>query len=179
MSFSKVNRNKVSFWTRPVISKTAKSTALIALLISTSGCQLLIDNRSRGSGAVVVVPSAEWDAMRQASLAASEKPENVEPGEMPTVAEPAKITPTPGSEAITFTNYTGANLGGCATIGIIEMHHRGDIDDAITLLKNEAFRLNSNLLVPVQMNNERTDDYNMVSIEARMLTCPLRLARGN
>ena len=158
--------------------------ALTALLISTSGCQLLIDNRSRESGAVVVVPSAEWDAMRQASLAAnetlaSEKPANDEPGEMPTVAEPAKITPTPGSEAISFTNYTGANLGGCATIGIIEMHHRGDIDDAITLLKNEAFRLNSNLLVPMQMNSERTDNYNMISIEARMLTCPLKLARGN
>ena len=158
--------------------------ALTALLISTSGCQLLIDNRSRESGAVVVVPSAEWDAMRQASLAASEKPAseepaNDEPDEMPAALKPAKITPTPGSEAISFTNYTGANLGGCATIGIIEIHHRGDMDDAITLLKNEAFRLNSNLLVPMQMNSERTDDYNMISIEARMLTCPLKLARGN
>ena len=158
--------------------------ALTALLISTSGCQLLIDNRSRESGAVVVVPSAEWDAMRQASLAASEeatsaKPANDEPGEIPAAPKPAKITPTPGSEAIKFTNYTGANLGGCATIGIIEMHYRGDIDDAITLLKNEAFRLNSNLLIPTKMNSERTDDYNMISIEARMLTCPLKLARGN
>lgn len=181
---SKVNRNTASFWTRPVILKTAKSMALTALLISTSGCQLLIDNRSRESGAVVVVPSAEWDAMRQASLAASEKPAseepaNDEPDEMPAALKPAKITPTPGSEAISFTNYTGANLGGCATIGIIEIHHRGDMDDAITLLKNEAFRLNSNLLVPMQMNSERTDDYNMISIEARMLTCPLKLARGN
>ena len=168
--------------------------ALTALLISTSGCQLLIDNRSRESGAVVVVPSAEWDAMRQASLAASEKPASEkpasqeatsakpvkdEPSETPAALKPAKITPTPGSEAISFTNYTGANLGGCATIGIIEMHHRGDMDDAITLLKNEAFRLNSNLLVPMQMNSERTDNYNMVSIEARMLTCPQKLARGN
>ena len=158
-----------------MILKTAKSMALTALLIFTSGCQLLIDNRSRESGAVVVVPSAEWDAMRQANLAASEKPAS----EMPAALKPAKITPTPGSEAISFTNYTGANLGGCATIGIIEMHHRGDMDDAITLLKNEAFRLNSNLLVPMQMNSERTDDYNMISIEARMLTCPLKLARGN
>jgi hypothetical protein len=174
-----VIRNTASFWTRPVILKTAKSMALTALLITTSGCQLLIDNRSRESGAVVVVPSAEWDAMRQASLAASEEPANDEPSEMPAARKPAKITPTPGSEAISFTNYTGANLGGCATIGIIEMHHRGDMDDAITLLKNEAFRLNSNLLVPMQMNSERTDDYNMISIEARMLTCPLKLARGN
>ena len=170
MSFSRMNPNAAFFWTKPVILKTAKSMALTALLISTSGCQLLIDNRSRESGAVVVVPSAEWDAMRQASLAASE---------MPAALKPAKITPTPGSEAISFTNYTGANLGGCATIGIIEMHHRGDMDDAITLLKNEAFRLNSNLLIPMQMSSERTGDYNMISIEARMLTCPLKLARGN
>jgi hypothetical protein len=184
-----MNRNIASFWTRPVILKTAKSMALTALLISTSGCQLLIDNRSRESGAVVVVPSAEWDAMRQASLAASEKPAseeapsakptNDEQGEMPVALKPAKITPTPGSEAITFTNYTGANLGGCATIGIIEMHHRGDIDDAITLLKNEAFRLNSNLLLPIQLNSEQIDDYTMVLIEARILACPLKLARGN
>ena len=167
-----------------MILKTAKSMALTALLISTSGCQLLIDNRSRESGAVVVVPSAEWDAMRQASLAASEQPAseepaNNEPGEMSAALEPEKITPTPGSDAIIFTNYTAANLGGCAPIGIIEMHHRGDIDDAITLLKNESFRLNSNLLVPMQMNSERTDDYNMISIEARILTCPQKLARGN
>lgn len=153
--------------------------ALTALLISTSGCQLLIDNRSRESGAVVVVPSAEWDAMRQASLAANEKPANDKPTEMPSAVEPAKITPTPGSESISFTNYTGANLGGCTTSGIIEMHHRGDMDDAITLLKNEAFRLNSNLLVPIQMNSEQTNGYNMISIEARMLNCPLKLVRGN
>jgi len=162
-----------------VTLRTAKSIAFTALLISISGCQLLIDNRSRESGAVVVVPSAEWDAMRQASLAASEKPENEDPQKMPAEVEPAKITPTPGSEAISFTNHTGASLGGCATTGIIEIHHRGDMDDAITLLKNEAFRLNSNLLLPTLMNSERTEDNNMISIEARMLTCPLKLARGN
>jgi hypothetical protein len=122
--------------------------------------------------------------MRQASLAASEKPAseeaaNDEPDEMPAALMPAKITPTPGSEAIGFTNYTGANLGGCATIGIIEMQHRGDMDDAITLLKNEAFRLNSNLLLPIKLHSEQIDDYTTVSIEARILACPLKLARGN
>ena len=162
-----------------MILKTAKSMALTALLISTSGCQLLIDNRSRESGAVVVVPSAEWDAMRQASLATRKEAADDEPDEMPAAPKSAQITPTPGSETISFTTYTGANLGGCVTIGIIEIQHRGAIDDAITLLKNEAFRLNSNLLLPIQLNSDQTDDYNMVSIEARMLTCPLKLARGN
>ena len=46
--------------------------ALAAIVTSASGCQLLIDNRSRESGAVVVVPSEEWDAMRLASLNANQ-----------------------------------------------------------------------------------------------------------
>ena len=52
--------------------KTAKMLVLITVVTSASSCQLLIDNRNRESGAVVVVPSDEWDAMRQASLTASQ-----------------------------------------------------------------------------------------------------------
>ena len=42
-------------------------------MVITSGCQLLIDNRNRESGAVVVVPSEEWDSMRQKMIAAENK----------------------------------------------------------------------------------------------------------
>ena len=159
--------------------KTAKILALAAIVTSATGCQLLIDNRSRESGAVVVVPSAEWDTLRQASLAASQP--SVSPDTNDTAAEsPAvKIEPTPGSEAITFTNYTSASLGGCSTLGIIELQHRGAMDDAITLLKNEAFRLDSNLLILTGMNSLSAESTNNITIEARMLTCPLKLARGN
>ena len=52
--------------------KTAKMLVLIAIITLAGGCQLLIDNRNRESGAVVVVPSDEWDAMRKASLTASQ-----------------------------------------------------------------------------------------------------------
>ena len=90
--------------------KTTKMLALAAIVTSATGCQLLIDNRNRESGAVVVVPSDEWDAMRQASLAASQT--SVSPQTSDTNAEmlAVKIEPTPGSESITFTNYTGAVL---------------------------------------------------------------------
>ena len=40
--------------------KTAKMLVLVAIVTLSSGCQLLIDNRNRESGAVVVVPSDEW-----------------------------------------------------------------------------------------------------------------------
>ena len=159
--------------------KTAKILALAAIVTSATGCQLLIDNRSRESGAVVVVPSAEWDSLRQASLAASQPPVSSDTNETAPQTTAVKIEPTPGSEAVTFTNYTGASLGGCSTLGIIELQHRGAIDDAITLLKNEAFRLNSNMLILTEMNSLSAESADNISIEARMLSCPLKLARGN
>ena len=153
--------------------------ALAAIVTSVSGCQLLIDNRSRESGAVVVVPSEEWDAMRQASLAANQPLASPETEDTEAEKPVVKIAPTPGSEAITFSNYTSASLGGCITSGIIELQHQGALDDAITLLKNETFRLSSNQLIVTKMNSVLANDANTIIIEARMLTCPLKLARGN
>ena len=156
--------------------KTVKMLALTAIMISVNGCQLLIDNRSRESGAVVVVPSDEWEAMRQASLAASEVAELKETDDTETEMPTVKFEPTPGSEAISFTNYTSASLGGCITSGIIELQHQVPWD-AVTLLKNEAFRLSSNQLIVTKMNSALADYASTITIEARMLTCPLRISK--
>ena len=153
--------------------------ALAAIVTSASGCQLLIDNRSRESGAVVVVPSEEWDAMRLASLNANQSLDSTETDNEEAEVPAVKIVPTPGSEAISFSNYTSASLGGCVTHGIIELQHQGVMDDAITLLKNEAFRLSSNQLIVTKMNSVSANNANTITIEARMLTCPLKLAKGN
>ena len=71
-----------------------------------TGCQLLIDNRSRESGAVVVVPSDEWEAMRRASIASSQAATLSEPGDTETEIPEVTIESTPGSETIIFSNYT-------------------------------------------------------------------------
>ena len=153
--------------------------SLAAVVTSTGGCQLLIDNRSGDSGAVVVVPSEEWDAMRQAHLTASRSPMSSEKVADEAETPKVKIEPTPGSEAITFSNYTSASLSGCVASSVIELRHKGNLDDAITLLKNEAFRLNGNQLILTKMNSI-TAEYAITStIEARILTCPLKLAKGN
>ena len=159
--------------------KIAKVLSLAAVMTSTGGCQLLIDNRSGDSGAVVVVPSEEWDAMRQAHLSASRTPMLSEKAADEAETPIVKIEPTPGSEAITFSNYTSASLGGCVTSGVIELQHRGGIDDAIILLKNEAFRLNNNMLIMTKINNIKTDYAKTINVEARMLACPAKLAKGN
>ena len=159
--------------------KTAKILMLTAIMTLVTGCQLLIDNRSRESGAVVVVPSDEWEAMRQASIASSQAATLLEPGETEIEMPEVTIEPTPGSEAITFSNYTSSALGGCIATGIIEVQHHGAVNDAITLLKNEAFRLNGNALIMIKMNSTLRDHAGTVNVQARLLTCPLRIAKGN
>jgi hypothetical protein len=51
----------------------------------------------------------------------------------------------------------------------------------LTILKNEAYRLNTNILVPLTMNQTDEDPIASpnIQIEARMMKCPLKLARGN
>ena len=159
--------------------RIGKILLLIVATMVVGGCQLLIDNRSRESGAVVVVPSDEWEAMRRASLETNNATETEDSDKVSYVEPELKIEEVPGSETISFTNYTSASLGGCVTIGILEVEHAGKIDDAIILLKNEAFRFNSDLLIVTKMNSIEHDHRNNISIEARMLTCPLKLARGN
>lgn len=152
---------------------------LVAATITVGGCQLLIDNRSRESGAVVVVPSDEWEAMRRASADAKQAIQGADRDRNSDAAPGLKIKEVPGSETISFTNYTSASLGGCVTVGILELKHFGTINDAIILLKNEAFRFNSDLLIVTEMKSSEHDHRNNILIEARMLTCPLKLARGN
>ena len=159
--------------------KTAKMLVLVTIVTLSSGCQLLIDNRNRESGAVVVVPSDEWEAMRQASLSARQVEALSETLDTEAEKEMIKIEPTPGSETIKFSNYTSSSLGGCITTGVIEVQHQGAINDAVTLLKNEAFRLNSNALIVIKMSSTGANHSSTVNIEARMLTCPLKLAKGN
>ena len=177
--------------------------AIAVIGMMTSSCQLLIDNRKAGKTAVVVVPTDEWDALRgqqmrpdiandiakemaasfadelrsiQSAIAAATPTED---SIMP-VKRPAP-TPIDGSQIIQFSNRTNSQLAGCSNIGIIEVLHTGTIDDALIILKNEAYRMNTNILVPLTMNQTDADPIASpnIQIEARMMKCPLKLARGN
>jgi hypothetical protein len=178
--------------------------AVIAVIgMMTTSCQLLIDNRKTGKTSVVVVPTDEWDALRgeqmrqditrdiakemaadiadelksvQSTTAAALPAEEI----ITPVKRPAP-TPIDGSQIIQFSNRTNSQLAGCSSIGIIEVLHTGTIDDALIILKNEAYRLNTNILVPLTMNQTDADPDASpnIQIEARMMKCPLKLARGN
>jgi hypothetical protein len=149
---------------------------MISLSFFTGGCQVLVDNRVAGKTPVVVVPASEWDRIREIELRSTISSDfaKAEPVERPS------ITPIEGSHLIQFSNRTDSNLAGCSTIGIIEVVHEGTMDEALVVLKNEAHRLNTNVLVPYAMEQTGTDDivFAKIQIEARMMKCPLKLAQG-
>ena len=164
------------YWSN-LVFKHFFSIAAIALLgFATSGCQILIDNRVAGKTPVVVVPASEWDKMREAELKSAIKSDiaEVEPVQRP------PIVPIEGSNLIQFSNRTDSYLAGCSTIGIIEVIHKGTMNEALIVMKNEAHRLNTNVLVPYAMKQSGTDDivFAKIQIEARMMKCPFKLPQG-
>ena len=180
---------------------TIAAIAVIGMM--TTSCQLLIDNRKTGKTSVVVVPTDEWDALRGEQMRpditrdiakemAADIADELKSVQSTTAAAPPaepmitpvkRPAPTPidGSQIIQFSNRSNSQLAGCSSIGIIEVLHTGTIDDALIILKNEAYRLNTNILVPLKMNQTDADPIASpnIKIEARMMKCPLKLARGN
>ena len=177
--------------------------AIAVIAITTTGCQLLIDNRKTGKTSVVVVPTDEWDALRGqqmrpdvARVIAKEMAAGIADELRSTQSTTDAVTPTEeiimpvkrpapkpidGSQIIQFSNRANSQLAGCSSIGVIEVLHTGTIGDALIILKNEAYRLNTNILVPLTMNQTDADPIASpnIQIEAQMMKCPLKLARGN
>jgi hypothetical protein len=190
-------------WFNDVRTRFLTIVAIAITAITTTSCQLLIDNRKTGKTSVVVVPTDEWDTLRGQQMrpdiardvvkeiAASIADELQSVQSATAAATPAKEintpvkrpapTPIDGSQIIQFSNRTNSQLAGCSSIGVIEVLHTGTIDDALVILKNEAYRLNTNILVPLSMNQTAADPVASanIQIEARMMKCPLKLARGN
>ena len=190
-------------WFNDVRNKFLTIAAIAVISMTTTGCQLLIDNRKTGKTSVVVVPTDEWDTLRgqqmrpditrdiareMAAGIADELRSTQSTTAAVTLTEeiimPAKRpapTPIEGSQIIQFSNRTNSQLAGCSSIGVIEVLHTGTIEGALVILKNEAYRLNTNILVPLSMNQTDADPVASanIQIEARMMKCPLKLARGN
>ena len=195
-------------WFNDVRNRFLTIAAIAVIGIMTTSCQLLIDNRKSGKTAVVVVPTDEWDMLRgqqmqpniardiakdmaagiidelrstPSTIAAATPAEDMPADNAIMPVKPPAPTPIDGSQTIQFSNRTNSQLAGCSSIGIIEVLHTGTIDDVLIILKNEAYRLNTNILVPLTMNQTDADPIASpnIQIEARMMKCPFKLARGN
>ena len=207
LSFIYLNRISTK-WFSKVHHRLFTIAAIAVIGMTTASCQLLIDNRKTGKTSVVVVPTDEWDALRgqqmrpdiardiakematgiadelrfiQSAITTATPADDTPAADITTPAKRPPPSPIDGSQIIQFSNRTNSQLAGCSSIGIIEVLHTGKIDDALIILKNEAYRLNTNILVPLTMNQTDADPIASpnIQIEARMMKCPLKLAQGN
>ena len=118
--------------------------------------------------------------LEEAEATAQRIRETAEKNAVATVKSLKQQAEIAGAQSIQFSNRTNSQLAGCSSIGIIEVLHTGTISDALIILKNEAYRLNTNILVPLTMNQTDYDPIASpnIQIKARMMKCPLKLARG-
>jgi len=145
--------------------------ATIAVIgMTTASCQLLIDNRKTGKTSVVVVPTDEWDTLRGQQMRpdiardiAKEMAISIADelrSNQSAIAATTPVVDTPAEDIVLPVKHSAPTL---------------------IILKNEAYRLNTNILVPLSMNQTDADPIASpnIQIEARMMKCPLKLARGN
>jgi len=134
----------------------------IILLTLLSGCQMFLDDRKE---ALLVISANEWTDM-QLKITELEK----------LTRERNKPVAISGSELIAFTSETDAYLAGCRKLGIVEVHHYGTYDEAVILIRNEAFKMDASVIAPLDAYQDKSPliatDSRLNFIQGRILRCP-------
>ena len=191
-----------------MLTTYGKFIAIACAATSLSGHELLLENRDIGNAAVVAVPTPDWYAVGAAGsreqadteisnglvAAIADKfgaltTKAIAAAEATNVAATIKLGSTPqkgiqpikGSESIPFSSQNNGQLSGCSTLGVIELHHTGSLEDALIVLRNETHRMNSNLLLPIKASKTTSEEAGLeeINFKAQMMLCPISLSRGN
>ena len=135
---------------------------VIVLIMLLSGCQMFVDNRKE---ALLVISADQWTDM-QLKVTELEK----------ITRERNKPVALPGSELITFSSETDAYLAGCRKLGIVEVHHYGTYDEAVILIRNQAFKMDASVIAPLDAYQDKSpliaEDSRLNFIQGRILRCP-------
>ncbi|MDB2389619.1 hypothetical protein N9X12_00120 [Alphaproteobacteria bacterium] len=128
---------------------------IISLVTLLSACNLyLVDSNAPATTAAAV------------SAAAAKAP-------MP-VAPPPPPQPIKGSEQIGFMDKTTAHLEGCRFLSMMRLTHRGDFEDGLILLRNGAYSINANMMVPVRLVEMADPTSRLHYYHVRLLRCPMQ-----
>ena len=134
----------------------------LVLIMLLSGCQMFVDNRKE---ALLVISADQWTDM-QLKVTELEKITRAR----------NKPVALPGSELIAFTSETDAYLAGCRKLGIVEVHHYGTYDEAVILIRNQAFKMEASVIAPLDAYQDKspliTEDSRLNFIQGRILRCP-------
>ncbi|MBT5728790.1 MAG: hypothetical protein HOI73_05150 [Alphaproteobacteria bacterium] len=123
---------------------------------------MFVDNRKE---ALLVISADQWTDM-QLKVTELEKITRAR----------NKPVALPGSELIAFTSETDAYLAGCRKLGIVEVHHYGTYDEAVILIRNQAFKMEASVIAPLDAYQDKspliTEDSRLNFIQGRILRCP-------
>ena len=123
---------------------------------------MFVDNRKE---ALLVISADQWTDM-QLKVTELEKITRAR----------NKPVALPGSELIAFTSETDAYLAGCRKLGIVEVHHYGTYDEAVILIRNQAFKMEASVIAPLDAYQDKspliTEDSRLNFIKGRILRCP-------
>ena len=123
---------------------------------------MFLDDRKE---ALLVISANEWTDM-QLKITELEK----------VTRERNKPVAISGSELIAFTSETDAYLAGCRKLGIVEVHHYGTYDEAVILIRNQAFKMDASVIAPLDAYQDKSPLTAEVSrlnfIQGRILRCP-------
>jgi len=123
---------------------------------------MFLDERTE---ALLVISADEWTDMK------------LKIAELETLTrERNKPVAIPGSELIAFSSETDAYLAGCRKLGIVEVHHYGTYDEAVILIRNQAFEMDASVIAPLDAYQDKSpliaEDSRLNFIQGRILRCP-------
>ena len=123
---------------------------------------MFIDERTE---ALLVISADQWSDM-QLKITELEK----------ITRERNKPSAIAGSELIAFSSETDAYLAGCRKLGIVEVRHYGTYDEAVILIRNQAFKMDASVIAPLDAYQDKSpliaEENRLNFIQGRILRCP-------
>ena len=135
-----------------------RAFSIFSLVTLLSACNLyLVDSSAPALSESAVNKSAEAD---------------VAPAPPPPPPPPPK--PIAGSSEIGFMDKTTAHLEGCRFLSVLRLTHRGKFEDGLIVLRNGAYSINANMMVPVRLVEMADPVSGLHYYHVRLMRCPMQ-----
>ena len=87
---------------------------------------------------------------------------------------PPPPKPVAGSDLIGFMDKTTAHLEGCRFLSVLRLTHRGKFEDGLIVLRNGAYSINANMMVPVRLVEMADPVSGLHYYHVRLMRCPMQ-----
>jgi len=130
---------------------------IISLVTLLSACNLYLVDSSSPEASALAIKNAESTAV-----------------DVPPPPPPPPPKPVAGSDQIGFMDKTTAHLAGCRFLSVLRITHRGKFEDGLILLRNGAYAINANMMVPVRLVEMADPISGLHYYNVRLMRCPMQ-----